>query len=399
MSAWRVNMVSAYGRGSTLAQALHSAGFKVRVFDFTAAFPGEYQRGAGPFPLINKTYVHEQVDWVGRAQPLSRGLSFWLSDGPLEPTGPYADLAENPALRAWKNGTTGGEFSHLWLNRFLKHWCSPYYSENWTESADSAFPAAQPMAIFSAQQEADLFSFEGIQGHGVDVVACQSLTAVRVESSRLTDIEVTGGSPMAASAEQWIWCLSSAETRMVGEAAGAKIFRRGARAAAQWTWLSFTGQMQAGVWSDGIPEYILLMGDVYLPWIYANASIMRRVDATRWRFWLKVPRARVNQIDARRGWAVDLERLLRQRLPLADWKIDSADWSLCPHTEIFAETARGVNPSPWKNWDWIAPETLPRLDWSARLEAEAKCFARLQQWRVEQTKKQGARRDQPLHAP
>jgi hypothetical protein len=47
--------------------------------------------------------------------------------------------------------------------------------------------------------------------------------------------------------------------------------------------------------------------------------------------------------------------------------------------------------------EWIAPETLSRLDWVARLEAEATAFERLSDWRTDQMRKQGAERDHTLH--
>lgn len=45
------------------------------------------------------------------------------------------------------------------------------------------------------------------------------------------------------------------------------------------------------------------------------------------------------------------------------------------NSSVFDEGEPGEGAMAWKNGDWIAPETLPRLDLSARLEREAKCFA------------------------
>ena len=167
----------------------------------------------------------------------------------------------------------------------------------------------------------------------------------------------------------------------------------------EWTWISLDGTMKSGPWCDGLPTYSVVIGDIFLPWAYANTFVLRRLEGTRFRVWLKVPFERASHIDARRGWALGAENLLRARLPLADWSIDSGAWSRCPNSEVFPSSLRGELPGQWKNWDWISSETLPRLDLSARLEREATSFNRLIGWRNDQIKKQGVQRDHALHAP
>ncbi len=401
MRDWPVNIVSAFGRGESLALALHENGFQVQILDFTPAFPAEYHRGAGPFPIVNKTYLPAQRDLLKQLVPLPHGLNLWLKDGPLDLSGPFQSVhsAQHPELQAWRSGAAGsGEFSSTWLERWLRQWASPFYSETWNDSGDPAFPAAQPLGLLPIAQEERALNFMQLMSKGIGVRTCTRLMDARAESSKLLELEVECGTQLSAKSAQWVWCLSSHETKTLNEEVARVLFWRGVLEP-EWAWISFEGSMEQGPWCDGLPALSVVMGDVFLPWVYANTFILRRCEGTRLRVWLKVPRTRGLVIDARRGWGLGVENLLRARLPQADWRIDSGAWSLCPTSEVYASEARGEVPGQWKNWDWISGETLPRLDLSARLEREADAFARLISWRNDQLKKQGVPRDHALHAP
>ena len=400
MSGWSVNMVSAFGRGETLALALHENGFQVRVFDFTAAFPQEYQRGSGPFPILDKAFAPVQREFLNEIELQPQGLTFWLKDGPMELTGPFAPvhIHSHPEIQVWKTEATGGDFSRQWLVKFLEQWAAPFFSESWSVFYDSSFPAEQPLGTVPADRQASIFSFERLRVKGIDVVPCTFVRDLQVQSGRITEVEFEAGSAMAVQAPQWIWCLSTHETSTFGESAAVKLFGKNI-SSPDWAWVSFKGTMHKGPWTAGLPQSFIVIGDVYLPWCYGNMAVIQRSDDLRFRCWLKVPRAGMHEIDARRQWSKDLEAILWQRLPMAEWKIDSADWSVCPHSEVYASTHQGARFTQWRNLHLIAPQSMERLDMSARLEREAMTFRKLLQWRNETAKKEGARSDHALHTP
>lgn len=400
MSAWSVNIVSAFGRGETLATALQESGFQVRILDFTSAFTNEYQRGAGPFPVIDKSFFPAQRELLDEAETQEQGLTFWLKDGPIELIGPLAPvhIHTNPGIQAWKTNSSSGGFDRTWLQHFLRQWAAPYFSESWDGASDPLFPAELPLGNFPTAAESKLHGFLRARAKNIEVIAATAIRDVQISNARLTSIEVEAGPPVVHQATQWIWCLSSMETESLSEAAAFKVFGREV-IKPEWAWLSFAGTMSKGPWTAALPQTTIVIGDVYLPWYYANVAIVRRSDESHYRIWIKVPRSRVGDIDARRGWAGELQRLMNQRLALAGWKIDSANWNLCPHSEIFAGNQRGQRINQYRNWNLITPEVLPRLDLSARLQMEAEAYNRLTQWRNQETKKQGGRRDPALHAP
>ncbi len=400
MKDWQVGLITAFGRGETLALALHENGFQVQVLDFTSAFPEHYHRGPGPFPVIDHPFIPAQREFLNHLIRFPKGLSLWMDDGPLELSGPMSEVhrSANPELKALKSGATSGEFAEVWLERFLRQWASPFYAEPWVETSDARFPYDQPLGVVPAPLEARVMNVDRLHSKAIEIRNCVGFLDVRLHAQRIVELEVDCGSAGGVQANQWIWCLSSSETKKINAAIAEQIFFRGI-AEPEWAWISFEGSMEKGAWCDGLPKACVVIGDAHLPWTYANAVILRRIDDTQLRYWMKVPRNRIDDIDVRRTIAQNVRTLLMKRLPLAEWKVDSAQWSLCPHSEIFSADQRSESPATWKNWDWISPETLPRLDMSARFEREAASFKRLIQWRNEQKKKQGARDDHSLHAP
>lgn len=391
----KVNLVSAFGRGETLALALLDKGFEVNVLDFTMAFPAEYHHGLGPFPVAMISYLPAQEAFLRNLRTLPRGVSFWLPAGPLETHGPMASFFEqnSQAMKNWRAGKPVADFASDWMRRFFKQWASPYMSDSWVEHDETSLPAE---AAFATAVWAGDFSLLRAGGH--QVVRCQALLDVQTEKSRIVDIEVESGRGAALQADQWVWCLSSQETEIVGPSIVAKVFPRGVRKSA-WSWISFAVRTSKCSWTEGLPEYIVAMSDIRLPWSYTNLSVLQREGDDTYRLWLKVPSERVHDTDARRKWAAELQELYCQRLPDAKWYVDSSQWNICPHSAVFDESWRTEPVDKWRNWDLIAPETLERLDFSARLEREAESFERLIQWRHDRQKKQGALGDQALHAP
>jgi hypothetical protein len=227
---------------------------------------------------------------------------------------------------------------------------------------------------------------------------CEKLQDVQVEGGRINELEVLVGRPMAVRSPQWIWCLSSEESAKLGATVSNQIFSNRIRIP-EWRWLSLQGHCDRGPWTSGFPEYTIVINDIHLPWAYANAVLLRWTEPDSFRAWIKVPGAACMEPDKRAEWAADIARQLSRRLAPAKWSLDSQSWLLCPHSPVFKANAHEENVPSWKNWDWIAPETIARLDLSSRLEKEGQAFHRLIHWRNEQIKKQGVRRDHAVHAP
>ncbi len=399
MSAWEVNMVSAFGRGETLALALQENGFKVRLLDFSQAFSDKYRHGTGPFPAAKVAQLPAQKLWVDEIRLLPRGLSFWLPGGPLELSGPAAKIhqKQHPCLDALIQEQTRDEFKSDWLRRFVKSWASPYHYDSWVETSGEAFPFRKDIGLIPSIKEARVQSFERFQALDYEYIACRALNDVGVGGHRIHEVEVDAGQVKAIPGQQWIWCLSSQETELIGSASAQQLFGKSVRKA-EWVWMFMFGACDRGSWSNAFPEYSIVIEDIHLPWNYANCFSMRWHDMDVFEIWMKVPAEAVFHAEQRASWAARAQEILRNRLPQAHWAVNPEEWGLCPHSPVLDAATRDWRQPAWKNWDWIAPETLPRLDFSARLERESQSYQRLTRWREEQMIKQGDRRDRPIHS-
>ena len=393
MSADQVCLVTAFGRGETLVRALEQARFRVTTLDFTDAFGAEFTRGLGPFPVALTEYLPAQAELLGEMRPLPRGLAFWLNDGPIELAGEMAAHFSDvvPAVKNLRANQAVADFGDDWMRRFVDQWTSPYHAEAWENATPARFPYDQPLGLAPAHREVRLTTPK-------TAVRCKAIEDIQINNQRLLEIAVDAGRITAYRADQFVWCLSSRETEMLNSQLATKVFTRGI-IRPEWAWITFKVTCQTGPWLEGIPEHVIAIGDVYLPWTYANLVILRKMPGDVFEAWVKVPAARVDEDAERLRWAADVGALLNRRLNLARWQVDGDRYGICPHAPVFEASRRDVSAPPWRNWDWIAPETVARLDVGARLEREAQAFRRIDQWRRDTEKKQGGPRDHALHAP
>jgi hypothetical protein len=398
MSAWDVNIITAFGRGESLALALQENGFKVRLLDFTDAFSEKYRRGVGPFPVVKESFMSAQRSYLDEVKVLPRGLVFWLPEGPVELSGPMADFYKEqfPFVEVAVTGEVHSEFREDWLRRFLVQWTSPYHVEPWRDLPRESFPAQALSGLVPAIKEGRVQTFERFQALDYEYLACRALKEVSIEPGRLREVEVDAGQTKAFAGDQWIWCLSAQETELVGGKCAETLFHGRVRKA-EWVWFHLFGACERGSWTGAFPEYSIVVGDVCLPWTHGNAFVLRWLEPDIVEVWMKVPAASVLNSEQRAKWVHQAQTILSTRLPQAHWALAPEEWALCPHSPVFDVNTQDWREPAWKNWDWIAPETMSRLDWSSRLQSEARCYDRLIQWRNEQMKRQGASRDRALH--
>lgn len=417
VTVWDVNLVTAFGRGEALARALRNGGFSIRVLDFTDALLAKSEASGqkllptstGPFPILLGDYLSTHKEWLGDADELSRGLSFWLEKGPLEMGGSMAPYYREtrPEVKAFYSGSGHREFEQDWLRRFLLQWASPQHFDSWNPASFQtksflAVDSNEPLrlGIIPPHAEAKAMSLQRFEAQGRDVVKCSSLRDLSVEHSRITHISIDSetGSENTFRASHWVWCLSSQETHELNEEVAAELFPRGVWQA-QWSWVRFNASCGHGPWLDGLPEHVIVIDDLFLPWAYANALVLHKLAGDNFALWLKVPNKNVRDTKLVETWAREAQQILNKRLSLAKWAVDPRTFGKCPHSIVFDTHKAEYAGAAWKNWDWIAPERLPRLDFAARFEREAQCFQRLLQWRNDQLKKQGVSSDPAIHAP
>jgi len=323
---------------------------------------------------------------------------FWLKSGPLELGGPLQThfVESNEAVKNLRSGVSAAEFSADWLRRFLMHWTSPYHFESWESGRSEAFPYSEPLGLWPTEEQLQP-SFSRFSKVG-PYVRASKITDVQIERSRLTEFEIVAGQTRAIRAPQWIWCLSSLETKRLNAVVAGSLFNREVRKP-EWYWMSIVGRAERGPWTMGFPEFSIVIKDEALPWTYSNLILLRWLNEETTQAWIKVPAASIGDPAVRAQWIQQVAASLTERLPQAKWTFQEEGWSLCPHAQVLESKVREWRQPGWRNWDWIAPETVARLDWSSRLQKESESLQRLIHWRNEMIKKQGAKSDPALHAP
>lgn len=260
------------------------------------------------------------------------------------------------------------------------------------------FPFSEKIGLATQNLESRNMSFERYRTLELSYISATGFKDIQFDGSQVTELAVESGSFLASQADYWIWCLSTEETFLLGEKVAKDLFPRG-EVRPEWRWLGLSGRNTRGPWSGGFPEYTCVIEDMNLPWVYSNRFMLRWIEPDAFHVWLMVPAEFAKVSDRQKQWASEIEAILNKRLELASWKISSDNYWLCPHSPVFAQTAKDIKHIQWKNLDWIAPESLARLDLSCRLEREAKSFERLKNQKTDLIKKQGARGDYALHAP
>jgi hypothetical protein len=347
---------------------------------------------------------------LDEARELSHGLPLWLKDGPIELGGPFGPFfqSQRVELERVSGGDGKFDFSKDWLKQFLVQWANPVHSEPWSDGSGEMFPYTTRLGLISSGKDNWTLSFERYISLGYAYRACRSLTDIQIVKNELAEVQAMSSQKENFTSAQWVWCLSSEETEFLYRGAEAKnagganehtpLFQKGP-VLAQWNWLCFEGESDHGSWSEGLPEYSVVLGDVNLPWVYDNLVVLRRRDSERWQYWIKVPAKAFVKKEERAKWARGVESLMNQKLGLANWRVSGERWFVSPDCPVFETEAPTLRAHKLKNFIWIAPETLTRLDLSARFEHEAKAYRRLIEWRNDELKKQGDKRDYALHAP
>ncbi len=392
-------MVTAFGRGETLARSLMESGFSVRVLDFTSAFNPHFSGCVGPYPIVKQSFLPAQQSLIDDLNTLPCGLTFWLSDGPIELAGAMAEFYSQakPSVAALESGVPSEKFEIDWLRHWHHHWTSPFHYESWEAPVAKSYPKGVPVGFWPRSSESARFDFAQFKKEGGDWSDCKGLVDVQVVGPNIVEIEAESKRSMAEQSEQWIWQLSSFETSCLNKNVAGTLFGADVRLP-EWHWMKFSAKLNSLRAPMGMPTFGVLIDDLYRPWTHENAMVWHWPNDQTLEFWLKVPasyfgdrrlRSKVMQ-SAQAVWAKKLEHM--------EFEFDLENWVVNSAACVYPKSSREWGLAYWRNWSWISPEFDGRCDYSARLEGEAKAYHKLIEWRNVRLQKQGENQsDSPLH--
>ena len=304
---------SIFGRGDWLAWELAGQGQSVQLVDLSSVV-GEcaFEDVEGPFGFFKPSRMKESqkrcLDLDATEEEVENGFTVWLPDGPIELRGPLANyrLKEKGVSEDLQEFLSGRErlLKSLGLNEDsekekIKKWS---YDENWlfrlssfwastTESAvddwdvESISPLFSPYSLRRKDSLGQRKKTKSFEKKGIHVDSVQSIDDIEIESGKVKSIKASG---KEFRAKKFIWCLSSHESLEVTEIVK-DLFPQGALKPT-WCWVRARLQTAESEILKVIPQKVVCIKDVYLPWSHDNFYLLEKTqeDGTI-DVWCKVP--------------------------------------------------------------------------------------------------------------
>ena len=400
--AKRVVIVSAYGRGHSLASRLNSLHIPVELLDVSENL-GNWvlEESEGPFGIFQDESLdqqqYERLVQEDPPQEINNGFILWLSSGPLEFKGPLTKSRlsalglHDAELDLTKKSK---DFSSNWLKLMMANlnsnvMCSNYQSAKYNSPSDWNSPFWLRFPSRPGHQK----SLDWCARQGVVVREKALVTDVsKKDRKNLSALEVRLGKSEKSQImpfAQLVWCLTSQETQMMSDSLARGLYPRGGLEA-EWSWSRYRIQIHEGPVRNQLPAHALWVQHIDEPWAHANYILMQRTSSPDlFDFWMRLPNSqRFNKAYLEmRG--EDLLRELQKRL--INLKVELRSYPL-GHEFTYAQLGPARQPlySPeslarfragdFQNVWFDSVEQRTALGWNAQFESERKILKSIQNW-------------------
>lgn len=298
-----VAIISAFGRGNWLAAELSQMGLSTQLYDVSDSLgrwaPEDWE---GPFGFFHPDWV--QINQMDRLtaedyhDQVANGFCVWVPEGPIDLRGMLAAHWEQsiPAVSILNkyllfNDKSGAQrrafmvknlplgFSGSWLVNLAHQLAATVYKENTLSSErGQPLPLNAPFFLRRNSRKGLNKSLDWCAEQGVKVQSDVKVKDVSIEGKSCVAVELGGGEiARVVRAENFIWCLSSHETRFVAPEAAAKLFPKG-ELKPEWSWMRWRIQGSLGAYTEVFPAHVVLISDLGLPWTHENLLILQRCE-------------------------------------------------------------------------------------------------------------------------
>ena len=383
-NAFDVVVISAQGRGLTLACELQSAGLQTALLEMTEVFrPWEGVDWEGPFGIFDApgeiTELQAKICGIQAiTETLPRGFCVLDNHGLVEFTSP---LAEFLIAQAQKD-------DEVWLSAFLSSVASASWCAN-LASMQTGIPARKPWQQRMPTAQKMREAFETAEALGVQIfeenLLDLSLVKGRVESLQL---DKSGIVP----AHDFVWCLSQEDCEKLPVTISSRIYPRGVLKA-QGCWVRFQYQWSLAPGVMRPPTKLAVIGHRALPWSHGNLLIIEDFPSTESvQVWIRIPTHSRFLRSYLERMSQQIEKLLRERWPLQNLKLKQMPLEFEVEAKTLGPTRQPLfdpmelkkrSKPQAKNWIEFGPETIGSLDLNRRLALEQSIVAPI----VERAKK------------
>ncbi len=405
-----VIIVSAYGRGNGLAAELQQKGVQVNYVDVTPSLgrwsPEDWE---GPFGVLSSPRLTEshrrRLDSESPMQLISRGLSVWHPEGPIELRGLLAnyqlsrlggvsdalnEITENGSLNSsLKNQWKSKSFKENWFLQFCYNYSNNCFTDN-TLSLENSYcpPVLGEFYVRKMDRRAYEQGLNYLKELGVKTFEQSKVTDLSFNSRFVQNLEVEGAWSGVLNADQIVWCLTSLETEYMSEFVYSKLYEESLQP--QWSWMRCRVKMSKDHLVS-FPEHFIFIDDLDLTWTHENLLVFNQVDSeNKYDVWIRLPYVeRFHRSYIKEKVDSGLDKISK-RTPSLSFEIiempqectyDERDLGPTCMPVYDKEFFTQFKTKTWLNLIYDSPEQWPTLEWTGRFERQNKLEEELLEWK------------------
>lgn len=386
-----VLVVSAYGRGNWLAADLRSRGISVLMMDVSDQLgnwsPEDWE---GPFGYFtDETLSPLQAETLQAGDSpilLNTGFTIWEKNGPIE----FKSVLTPYRLK-----------NEAWIRSFFKSYSKIHFQDRVDAVGElEKKPTMMDFYFRRASRMGMQKSIQWVESKSVKVLSKVSVSDLSIDEKKMAgSVEYRSDRPAMQKAAQFVWCLSSEETGMLGASIREKIFGK-FQPEMIWSWLRFRIRMDSSLVRDQLPSHLVVVEDVHLPWTHENCFILQRTfSQEQFDLWMLLPTAQRFNKQYLLDRADRVKALLSARLPAVNVLMQDLP-------QEYAYTYNQIGPSRFgsfgkdlrssarkmglKNLHVVGPETWTDYLPQSNFEAQRQVIEEIEKWwnnKEEQRKK------------
>lgn len=398
-----VVVVSAFGRGHWMAVELKRAGLQVHLLDMSEGLCSWVPEDAeGPFGYFQPerfgSSMLERLNEDDHLQQVENGFTLLLSSGPVELRGPVANhrLKKIKFSEDWWKSTAppADSFESSWLWHLSAGVAQNQFKEN-NEGYKNKFslPLTVPFFVKKPTRQGHHQSLQWVERSGVSVYRRVQIFDIALNAKKnIRGVEILkegSKSSEILDGEQFIWCLSSEETDLLGVRVRQSLFPNGALEP-EWIWQRYRLKIGESVERNIWPEHFLMLQDVGLPWAHENLLIVHRTTSDElFDVWTLLPNAQRFNRDYLTHRSEKMIQLFKQRW--VHMKVDVNEYPEgyeLTYNKVGPARQPVFNSNQWKSWKFSnyknfhldSFESRPGLGSEGAWTCESNIISELKKW-------------------
>lgn len=409
-------IVSAFGRGNTLAQTLKSRDIPVHLLD-VSNFLGEtkVEDDEGPFGFFSQGLSPIENQRLMFDHPCvlqENGFTLMLPDGPLEFKSTLTNyrlerLGVPDKIWGWVTGSQlllnsdhhtllNDDFDKTWMYHLVRSLNSNQWVPNYRAGlVENGLSFSGDYYVRSVERNVSEEALQRIAKEGVQVDSKVEIIDAAMGSGRkLKSLEIkspNSGTSVLIEFEQIVWFLSGEETEKLSPSLQEKIFPRGVlRPVGSWNRARI--KITACPQRDSLPPHSAWIVNRALPWTHDNLFLLQRAaTAELFDVWFRAPENFRFLKDYILKIIENISLVLERRL---DLKPGSLQLNEAPLSTIKNSSELGPSRHPlfesrdlaetaapdFKNMHWVASESISGLGWNFLIAKSRAVESQLQEW-------------------